>query len=207
MNWRMKAQVARSSGRGMAGLADASEGPMRQEKHMMDNHAKRNLRGLVASAIFAAVLGLGSGPASALVVTFDPESEVAGPLPANSFERDGFTFTFTGAGDGPPIGSAFTYSSGVSDTGGGIFATSAADSSADPEIITIARSNNDPFFPDGLWVDTVGSSPVDIVVFFDGGGSQLVPVDAGAMGMNYPLPGVVVYFGRVTEQRFFIHGL
>ncbi len=37
---------------------------MRREKHMMDHHAKRNFRGLVASAIFAAVLGLGSGTAS-----------------------------------------------------------------------------------------------------------------------------------------------
>ena len=39
----------------------------------MGTSAKRHFRALVASAIFAAVLGLGSGPASALVIDFDDD--------------------------------------------------------------------------------------------------------------------------------------
>ena len=52
---------------------------------MMDNHAKRNLRGLVASAIFAAMLGLGSGTASAsLIVDFNAQP-IDLTTPATSF--------------------------------------------------------------------------------------------------------------------------
>ena len=46
---------------------------------MMDHHANRNLRGLVASAIFAAMLGLGGGTVSATPVLVDFDSPPKGP--------------------------------------------------------------------------------------------------------------------------------
>ncbi len=79
---------------------------MRQEKHMMDNHAKRNLRGLVASALFAAMLGLGSGTASAtaFVIDFTVQPDGLMGAPPTSFTAladtgDEFTFTIAGGGD------------------------------------------------------------------------------------------------------------
>ena len=67
---------------------------------MMDNHANRNLRGLVASAIFAAMLGLGSGTASATVIDFNAEPiEFTAGFP-KTFDLLGIRFTFEADGDG-----------------------------------------------------------------------------------------------------------
>ncbi len=143
----------------MAGLADAGEGPMRQGKHMMDNHAKRNLRGLVASAIFAAVLGLGSGTASATAFLADfqaPRPFTAGNMPTNfddttNITGDVFDFTFTGGGDFTIAGNQGESSSD------GIFATSIPVDPGD-EFVTIVLNADSTatFFFVSIFIDSFG---------------------------------------------------
>ncbi len=123
----------------------------------MVNHAKRNLRALVASAIFAAVLGLGSGTASATPFLADfqaPRPFTAGNMPTNfddttNITGDVFDFTFTGGGD-------FTIAGGQGESSSdGIFATSIPVDGGD-EFVTIILDGGGTFFFVSIFIDSFG---------------------------------------------------
>ena len=126
---------------------------MRQEKHMMDNHAKRNLRGLVASAIFAAMLGLGSGTASATPFLVDFTADPTDAATVTSFSVGGFDFLFTGG----------TF--GHIDTGGGDGDTNHIDTLSNDqnfmtdEIFTIKLTGGGTFFFGTIYIDSIGIGP------------------------------------------------
>ena len=139
---------------------------MRQEKHIMDNHAKRNLRGLVASAIFAAMLGLGSGTASATVITFNAEPFAGSQA---TFDLGVFTFTFAGAELNVNDGGTFNHITSGCDEGGCIdtLSTGFPADLTTTESFTIKRSNNDPFNFESIYVDS-GTGPNTTVEGFLG---------------------------------------
>ena len=127
---------------------------MRQEKHMMDNHAKRNLRGLVASAIFGAVLVLGSGTASAtpFLVDFNVAPFAGNPT---VFSSGGFDFLFTGAGDGGDF--AISAVGGEGGTGG-IDTLSGAFNIGTEEVITIKLTGGGTFTWNSIYLDILAGS-------------------------------------------------
>ena len=140
---------------------------MRKEKHMMDHHAKRSLRGLVASAIFAAMLGLGGGTASAtaFLVDFDPEPFPFGTQ-ESQFTSGGFTFTFTSAGDGGDF--AITFSQGDPANPKGVDASSGPTLTGATEIVTIVRTGGGDFNFGSIFIFNSGD-PLTIEGFLDFG--------------------------------------
>ena len=131
---------------------------------MMDNHAKRNLRGLVASAIFAAMLGLGSGTASAsLIVTFEvePDEFGSGSVIPTTFESGDFTFEFLSDGDG----GTFDWHSLLGEAGtAGIEAVSSGpiDTSL-TETVEMTLTGGGDFFFISIWINNGGVYSVDVI--------------------------------------------
>ena len=173
----------------------------------MGAYAKRHFRPLVASAIFGAMLGLGSGTASALVVDFNAES--SGSFPTTQFMSfdqsmsDQFTFTFTSEGDGPDGGFLFSGSGGELATVG--IATESGGPTNAIEEITIVLSTPGTFNFDSIFI-AVCAACQDVVVFGRLGGFQ-VGADfgtvVGSVSSTVPAGGILLDTVVLKSQDFF----
>ena len=122
---------------------------------MIGKYAKRNLGALVSSAIFAAMLGLGGGPASATIIDFNAEpAEFSSGFPT-TFDLDGIRFTFEADGDGGDFDHSATGGSGNS---GQVNALSIGFPAnlATTEIITIVRTGGGTFTFESIYIDSLG---------------------------------------------------
>ena len=149
----------------------------------MGTYAKRHFRALVASAIFGAMLGLGSGPASALVIDFDPDPTGGGFV--QTFETDGFRFEFLGGGvEGNLTSIAAGGQPGGAETRA-IDAFSFAEvAGLDIEIITIALTGGGFFTFDSIYIDSNGGGATTVAGFNAGGelySAVVGPVFAGVV--------------------------